>query len=362
MFRLTTERLEWADAPRESFAVARTARSDKPEALQGFHCENLLFVIDEASGVDEQIFQVAEGSLSGEHARVLMLANPTRTQGYFYDSHHRLRHRWHTMRVSHADSPRVSDAYIEDMAAKYGSDSNVYRVRCLGDFPTSDDSAVVPMQLAESATMRDVAPHGDIAWGLDVARFGDDRTALAKRTSNALLEPIKWWRGKDLMETCGLVVAEYDATPQDNQPTGIYVDSIGLGAGVVDRLRERGLPVIGVNVAESPAVKEQYLRLRDELWWSMREWFEARDVRMPRDEELIGELCMPTYKLTSAGKIQVESKSDMKARGIASPDLADSLMLTFHHRYAHLRRAYARSYRRDTRRSQHPAQSLDWVV
>ena len=92
-FRLTSDRYEMVGAERESFAVARTARREQPEALQGFHSENLLFVLDEASGIDETIFQVAEGALSGEDAKVLMTANPTRTSGYFYESHHRLRHR-----------------------------------------------------------------------------------------------------------------------------------------------------------------------------------------------------------------------------------------------------------------------------
>lgn len=101
--------VEWTDAPKESFAIARTARPEQPEALQGFHCENLLFVLDEASGIAENIFEVSEGALTEPGALVLMTGNPTRASGYFYESHTRMRHLWYTMRVSHADSPRVSD-------------------------------------------------------------------------------------------------------------------------------------------------------------------------------------------------------------------------------------------------------------
>jgi len=331
LYRLTSERLEWAGAPGESFAVARTARKEKPEALQGFHAENLLFILDEASGIEDVIFEVAEGALSSENARVLMTANPTRTSGYFFDSHHRMRHRWHTMRVSHEDSPRVSTQYVEDMASKYGVDSNVYRVRVGGDFPLEDDDSVISLDLCESAMVRDVAEDMGAAtvWGLDVARFGDDATALVKRRGPVVLE-VKQWRGKDTMQTSGMVKDDYDGEKGTRKPQAIYVDSIGLGSGVVDRLRELGLPVRGVNVAESPAVKERFMRLRDELWFAAREWLETRSVKLPDAEELVGQLTGPKYEMTSSGKIKVESKDDMKKRGVTSPDLADALCMTFH--------------------------------
>lgn len=363
LFRLTTERLEYSPAAAESFAVARTARPENPEALQGFHCEHMLFVIDEASGVDQRIFEVAEGALSEEGAKVLMLGNPTRTSGYFYDAFHRMRKRWYCLRVSAEDSPRVSDEYEEDMRLKYGDRSNVYRVRVLGEFPTADDNAVIPLEHLEAAVGRQISHFGDYAWGLDVARFGDDRTALAKTTANALIEPVQWWQGKDTMQTVGIVVREYDKTPVAERPTAIYVDVIGIGSGVVDRLLEHDLPVVGVNVAESASVSEQFMRLRDELWWETREWFAAGDVTLDDNkhehstefgnvatiDDVIGELALPGYKMTSAGRLQVESKDDMKKRGVRSPDLADAIVLTRYHRFAKQRRVYARSYKRGAR-------------
>ena len=366
MFRLTTERLELVNEPEEAFAVARTARPEAPEALQGFHNENMLFVIDEASGVHQAIFEVGEGALSEEGAKVLMLGNPTRTSGYFFDAFHRVRARWYCIKVAAEDSPRVSDSYVEDMAAKYGAESNVYRVRVLGEFPTAADNAVISLEDAESAVGREIAQFGDVAWGVDVARFGDDRSALAKTTQNALIEPIKWWGHRSTMETAGIVVAEYDATPEPELPTAIYVDVIGLGAGVVDRLLERGLPAVGVNVAESPSNKPQYMRLRDELWWEARQWLEGRDVTIARQElaevdpsrayniastgELIAELTLPTYAMHSSGKIQIESKDQIKKRlgqNGQSPDLADAFILTRYHRFSAVRRVHARTYRRE---------------
>jgi hypothetical protein len=331
LIRVTSDRIERTDNPRAAFAVARTARKEQPEALQGFHSDNLLFLIDEASGVDDVIFEVGEGALSTKGAKVIMTGNPTRTSGYFYDSHHRTRESWYTMRVSSADAKMVDEKFIRNMELRYGRDSNIFRVRVLGEFPAAEDNVVIPLSLVEDAVMRDsVSPmSGKVVWGLDVSRFGDDRTALAKRQRNKLLEPIKHWHGKDLMQTVGLVVHEYDSTKEHLRPDMILVDSIGIGAGVVDRLREQGYPVRGINVSESPSVSDKFVRQRDELWWKGREWFESREVSIPDQDELIGELTALTYDFTSSGKIKVESKADAKKRGIRSPDIADAFLLTF---------------------------------
>lgn len=331
-FDWASEKFTLKSNPSESFAVARTSRPERPEALQGFHSENLLFLIDEASGVPEEVFQVAEGALSTEGAFVVMAANPTRMEGYFYDSHHKMRDRWAALHWNGEDSPLVSKDYVEDMARKYGAESAIYRIRVKGDFAGNPDG-VIPLDIIESAIGRNVGVFGPIVWGVDVARFGEDRTALAKRQGNTLLEKLKWWTGKDTMQVAGIIKAEYEATRQ--KPEVIRVDVIGLGAGVVDRLKEMGLPVQGVNVAESPSVQDQYNRLRDELWFRGREWFAGRDVCVPNDESLIAELTLPTYKVLSTGKKQVESKEELKKRGVTSPDLADAFLLTFANGGAH---------------------------
>lgn len=320
------ESIELARAPRESFAVARTSRPERPEALQGFHSENILFIIDEASGIPDEVFQVAEGALSTEGAYVLMAANPTRMDGYFYDSHHKMRAKWAALHWNGESSPMVSRGYVQEMAEKYGADSAIYRIRVRGDFAGNPDG-VIPVDLIEAAQAREVKPHGAVVWGLDVARFGEDRTALAIRKGNSMLVPIEAWRGKDTMQTAGMVKNRYDAAKE--KPEAIFVDVIGLGAGVVDRMKELDLPVFGVNVAESPSATEKYNKLRDELWFKAREWFAGRDVVICNDESLTAELTLPTYRVTSAGKIQVESKEELKRRGVTSPDLADAFCLTF---------------------------------
>jgi hypothetical protein len=132
------------------------------------------------------------------------------------------------------------------------------------------------------------------------------------------------------MQTAGKITRMYENTPHGQKPDFIMVDSIGVGAGVVDALRQNALPVKGVNVAEAPPVGDRFVRLRDDLYWRMRDWFDRRDVRLPDGcDDLIGELTMPKYEFMSNGKIKVESKQDMKKRLSRSPDLSDALMMTF---------------------------------
>lgn len=332
MFEVTSERMYLKAAPEECYAVARTARKENPDALQGFHSDNILFVIDEASGVDDAIFQPLEGALSTPGAMSVMCGNPTRCQGYFYLSHHRNRAQFNTRKVSCYDSSRVAQAYIDKMMSQYGEESNVFRVRVLGEFPLEDADVLIPLSIVEPAIGRDVAitDHVRPVWGLDVARYGECLNALAKRRGNTLLEPVKTWGNSSLMRTVGNVVAEYEDTPPSERPHEIIVDVCGMGAGVLDRLLELNVPVRGVNAGEAAPRRDakRLSRMRDWLWWQGREWFMKANCRIPNDEFLIGELVDVHYTLNSSGKIQVEAKKDMLERGVPSPDRADAFLLT----------------------------------
>jgi len=325
-----TDRIELKASPTEAFISARTSRAEQPEALQGVHADYVMLVADEASGIPESVFEAAAGSMSGHNAVTILLGNPTKSSGFFFDTHHRLKDEWWTRRVSCHDSKRVSKEYIADMAARYGEDSNAFRVRVLGEFPRSDDDTLIGVELVDSAFHRDVLPTSEaaIVWGLDVARFGTDATALCKRQGNTVSE-IRKWRNLDLMQTTGAVVAEYEAMRLEDRPIEILVDSIGLGAGVVDRLRELNLPARGINVSESPAMGTIYTNLRAELWGKMKAWLEKRDCKLPKDESLLAELVAPRYAFNSNGKMKLESKDEMRKRGLGSPDMADALALTF---------------------------------
>jgi phage terminase large subunit len=332
LLTVTSDKVFLNDAPNEGFAVARTARKEKPEAFQGFHSENMLFIVDEASGVDPIIFEVGEGSMSTEGAKTLLTGNPTRTSGYFYDAFGKMSKWWTTMTVACTDSSQATEKYVQQMADKWGKDSNVYSIRVLGEFPKDDDDAVIPRHLLQSAVGRDVITAHDekVVWGLDVARFGSDKTALCIRKGREIIGKVETWQGKDTMQVSGIIKAKYDKVREypAERPAEIMVDSIGIGAGVVDRLREMGLPARGVNVAESAAVDMLYSRLRDELWFRARDFFDAKDCKIPQDDDLIEELCAVKYAYTSLGKLKAESKDEMKKRGLPSPDLADAFCLT----------------------------------
>jgi len=338
-FEWTADEFRVKDASKESFAVARTARAEKPEALQGSHAHGpeaaVLILVDEASGVPDVIFEVGEGVLTAENAFVVMAANPTRTQGYFYDSHHKMRESWHAMQVSCERSPLVSSRYVEEMAKKYGRDSNVFRVRVLGEFPTADLDMLIPLYLCVEAQNRwaDLVDDGPIVWGCDPAGMGKDRSALIKRNSARVLEPHKVKRGLEAMQVAGWIYVEWLDTKPEERPVAICIDAIGIGAGIASRLSELGLPIVSVNVSEMPSDRAQYWRLRDELYWKVRDWVALRKSGLhPDDDVCVGELTIFKWlPPTSDGKIRIERKDEVKKRLVieSSPDVAEALMLTF---------------------------------
>jgi len=332
LFEWKSERFEFREHPNISYAVAKTARRETPEALAGLHSENMLFVIDEAPGVDDIIFETARGAMSTLGAKTIMTGNPTRLAGYFYDAFHKNREHWATMKVACSDSSRTNWKEIEQWKQEYGEDSNFFRVRALGEFPNASDDAIIPLYMVESAVGRDVEQvASEEVWGLDVSRGGQDLCALAKRRGNVLPEPIKTWRSDDAMVSVGKVMTEYREAAV--KPAQICVDAIGLGAPVADRLSEQGLPVVCINVSESHSSNDRYLRLRDEMWERARAWFYQRDCRIPRDDPFIGEISLVTWQPTSNGKMKVVTKAEMKLappRGIGrSPDRSEAFCFTF---------------------------------
>lgn len=331
LFHYKSDRIELLSAPDRSFFSARTARRESPEALQGVHSDHVLLLIDEASGVDEAIFEAAIGSMSGHNATTIAASNPTKTSGFFYDTHHKLKHMWNTYHIGSKDSARVTEDFCLDVAARYGIDSNAYRVRVLGEFPKADKDTIIPFYLVEAAAERDIIVSEDDTrvWGLDVARFGDDKSVLIERTAHSV-EWAKEWQDLDLMSLVGRVKYEYDQLLPSHQPQEILVDVIGLGAGVYDRLKELDLPAKAVNVGESASLSDAYMNQRAELWFMCREWLDEKQCRInPELHQLRSELVVPKYEFVSDKRIKAESKDSMKKRGFDSPNHADALIMTF---------------------------------
>lgn len=329
---VTSDRIVKKSEPKNSFISFRTARMETPEALAGIHADHVMVIVDEASGVPEVVYEAAAGTLSTSGSIAILIGNPTRARGLFYRTHTALTDHWQCYKVSSADSSRVDQAFIEDIRKTYGPDSNQFRVRVLGEFPTSEEDMVIPYELASSALGRDVEPIPDapIYWGVDPGR-GGDATGFCARTQTHVTS-LEEWHYPDLMRVVGKIKTRWDDTPPGERPQSIFVDSIGLGAGIADRLRELNLPVVDVNVSEAPSMRERFPRLRAEVWFQCRSWLEGRNVsimRLPLAEQLVDELSSPEMRLLSNGKTDVETKDDMRRRGLKSPNLADALNLTF---------------------------------
>ena len=338
LMEMQRDRIFLLSSPDDAWMAARTARAEAPEALAGIHAENVLLLVDEASGIPPAVFEHAVGSMSGHNAHTLMLSNPTRRSGFFYDIFNvpAAGEGWAKFHFSCVDSPLVSDDFVREVAGLYGEDSNAFRVRVLGDFPTEDVDALIGGELVEQAMNRDIeidrlAP---AVLGVDVARYGSDRTAICLRRAH-VVEEIKSWDKLDLMETTGRIVAYISAMAPEHRPIEICVDVIGVGAGVADRLKEvvgdRGwsINVLPVNVAENAIDDERAHRLRDSLWLKAKDWLEERNCNLPRETDLRDDLTGPGYAFNSAGKIVVESKNELRRRGHKSPDIADAFCLTF---------------------------------
>lgn len=332
----TKDRIVRKDGPEQNFVSFRTARKETPEALQGIHAAFVMCVVDEASAVPDEVYEAAQGTMSTPGAIFIMISNPTRLSGYFYRSHHRSKADWKLFHVTSFDTSRVDDSFVRQIRNDYGEQSDQYRVKVLGNFPTKEEQTLIANDIVRSAMSRDIVTNksAQIIWGLDVGR-GGDLSALAQRQLN-VINKVKTQNYSDTMATVGWVKKEYDESA--TKPETIYVDSIGIGAGVADRLRELGLPAVDVNVSESPSLKSKYPRMRDELWWTCKSWFESMNVAIDFSDlddavsmcdKLEVELCAPLQLFTSSGKDAVETKAQMRQRGIPSPNMADAICLTF---------------------------------
>ncbi len=334
---VTRDKIMVKGQEKHCFAAARTSPPDNPDSLQGFHAKNLLIVIDEASGIRDKVLEVAEGTLSTPGSRMLVLGNPTKTRGFFYRSHTSEKKNWESFVFNAEESSNVSPDWCREMERKYGRDSDVYRVRVLGEFPKGGADSLIPIDLVEEAIGREIEPIGTRIAGLDIADSGGDSTVLLIREGEVITS-IEEWRGKNPMETAGIVVEAYR---KRNLFDRVHVDAIGMGTGVVGRLKELGIPVMGVNVGESSSTVGRFNRLRDELWWNVREWFESKKCAIKEDIDksimntLIAELTGISYQYLSNGKLKVQGKRAFKEDGVVisdglkrSPNIGDALCLT----------------------------------
>jgi phage terminase large subunit len=334
--KLTDTRLELG---RDWFAIGLS--TDRPERFQGHHAEHLLLIVDEASGVDERIFEAGEGFLTSPGARVLLIGNPTAMSGTFHRAFHAERAIWSTIAISAHETPPftgeqvpeqvlrrlVSREWVEQAKRRWGEGSPLYEVRVLGQFPTQAEDTVIALAEVEAAQRRTVVPDIPLVVACDVARFGSDETAIAVREGDRV-RVSRTYSGKDTMETAGLVLraAREVAARRAGRPT-IVVDDAGVGGGVTDRLRETSeYKVVAFNGAHTSHSRE-YPNKRSEAWFRFADLLPALDL--DPDEQLAADLVAPRYSIDSRGRRVVEPKEQTKRRLGRSPDRADAVLMAF---------------------------------
>lgn len=323
-FNWTATKFYHVDHPETWFANAATWSATNTEAFAGTHDKHVLLVFDEASGIIDEVWEVANGAMTTKGAAWLVFGNPTRNTGAFRECFGSMRHRWTNFKVDSRDAKMTDKAQLQEWVEDYGEDSDFVRVRVRGEFPRAATTQFIDSETVADAIARVPAedPQAVRVLGADVARFGSDQSAIAKRIGARVL-PIRKFRGLDTMQFAALIAEEIDLF----EPDATFVDGNGLGAGVVDRLRQLGYPVIDVLGQASADDPAKYANKRAEMWGLMRQWLKTGSI--PDDPELRQALIGIEYGYNTKEAIQLESKDDMKKRGLPSPDEADAVALGF---------------------------------
>jgi phage terminase large subunit len=332
--------IRWRDG-RQIFGFS----TDSKERVAGFS-GNILYVLDEASGIPDEVHEVVSTNPGGT---VVMISNPTRSSGAFYDSHNQGAAEnggvWQTLTISseaaaEANAPveghpgryrfkyLANAEWIEARKREFGEGSPYYDIRVRGEFAKQADNAVIAAGLVDAAVKRwdSTDPDGPLRVGVDVARFGADDSGIVWRRGNWSSEPITV-HGFDTVAVANVVRRVCADFKHPGERPVVRVDtSNGYGAGVADILRQDDdKDIVDVNASES-ATEKHYARMRDELWFRMSAWLKAGGA-IALDKILVGELKAPTYKVDDKGRQKVESKDDLKKRLRRSPDRADALAL-----------------------------------
>jgi len=301
---------------------------ENPDSYAGVHnFDGVMLIFDEASGIPDSIWSVADGFFTENtpHRFHLAFSNPRRNTGYFYEAVQGAKRAfWRQRNIDARDVEGTDKNLYQRIIDEYGADSYQANVEVYGQFPSEGDDQFIASNLVDDAMKR--PKHKDtsapISIGVDPARFGSDATVIAVRQGRDIIA-LKRHRGADTMEVAGHVI---DAI-EEYKPALVCIDEGGLGAGVVDRLKEQRYKVRGVNFANKAQKQIMYGNKRAEMWGNMREWL--KDAHLPNDRFLKSDLIGPMTKPDSKGTLFLESKKDMKARGVASPDAADAIALTF---------------------------------
>ena len=307
--------------------------AENPDAYAGVHnFDGVLVVFDEASGIDDSIWAVTSGFFTENTPNRFWMAfsNPRRNTGYFYEAFNSKREFW-TTKVVDARTVEGTDKQVyQQIIDEYGADSSQAHVEVYGQFPSEGDDQFISASLVDEAMKRPAYKDASapIVIGVDPARFGADATVIAIRQGRDIIA-IQRHRGDDTMTVVGHVIEAIE----EYKPALVVIDEGGLGAGIVDRLKEQRYKVKGINFGNKSTNPIMYGNKRAEMWGKMKDWLKTASI--PLDRFLKTDLISPMMKPDSKGTIFLESKKDMKARGLASPDAADAICVTFAFPVAH---------------------------
>lgn len=329
------EKYEWTngyiritESPETWFARAKTARKENPEALAGVHGDFVMYIVDEASGVPEEIFNTAEGALTGDNVLVILISNPTRLIGYFYDSHHKDKESWQTLGFSSIDSPLVDKEYVSRIISKHGEDSDEYKIRVLGEFPredTMDDKGYIALFSENDIKISDTEEFiGERRLGIDPSGEGDDKTVWVIRDNfkAKIVAVEKVSNASSIAQKTMTLMQHYQVKGEHT-----YIDNFGAGANVAQELALAGIRVKAINVGDKPSDEEMFLNRRAEASWRVKQWFRKGGELV--DHKGWDEILTIRYRKELSGKMKIMGKLEMKKEGIKSPDHYDALMMTF---------------------------------
>ena len=330
---------------------------ENPDAYAGAHNhDGMMVIFDEASGIPDSIWSVASGFFTEKIVDRYWLAfsNPRRPSGYFYEAiDGKKRDFWESEKIDARTVEGTDAKTYEKIIQEYGEDSDEARVEVYGDFPAQGDDQFISPSTVDSAVRRPqykdmTAP---IVIGVDPARGGDKTVIVVRRGRDIIA--LRRYDDKETMQIVGRVI---DAIDEFN-PTLTVIDEGGLGYGILDRLTEQRYKVRGVNFGWKAKNQKSWQNKRSEMWGAMREWLKSASV--PDDRHLKTDLTGPKKKFNSSGAIILESKQDMRRRGLPSPDAADALAVTFAFPVAH--REYREKNEKRVINSDRTSVSTGWM-
>ncbi len=324
--------------------------------FQGFHAEHLLIVMDEAPGVEGDIWEAIEGARAGGQVRLLALGNPTIASGPFHDAFTTNRDGWNTFTIDAFDTPNLAGMSLDDIRAmrrglpeespefavrprpylvtrrwvyekfwEWGERSPLWQARVRGRFPEQAEDALISLAWLEAARQPADGNHETRLYGgVDVAGPGEDETCAVIRDESGAIVALKAWQTADPRGDVAAFLAEFRARLQV-----VNVDSVGIGYNFGLHLRDQGLPIEFVNVGETSRDSAKFANAKAEFFWGLRMRFEAGDIRGLADEIAISQLAGIRYRHNPRGQIQIESKEEARKRGVKSPDRAEAVMLAF---------------------------------